>query len=79
MTNPVVVGIVIGSDTSGGVRNVLAYDCVYDGSDVGIRLKSNASRGGVVENLYYRNITMRQIKNEAIRAPKSTRKRKCRH
>ena len=60
-------GIVIGSDTSGGVRNVLAYDCVYDGSDVGIRLKSNASRGGVVENLYYRNITMRLIKNEAIR------------
>ena len=54
-------GMVIGSDTSGGVRNVLAYDCVYDGSDVGIRLKSNASRGGVVENLYYRNITMRKV------------------
>ena len=60
-------GIVIGSETSGGVRNVLAYDCVYDGSDVGIRLKSNASRGGLVENLHYRRITMRNIKNEAIR------------
>ena len=59
-------GIVIGSETSGGVRNVLAYDCVYDGSDVGIRLKSNASRGGVVENIHYRNITMRNIKTEAI-------------
>ena len=60
-------GIVIGSETSGGVRNVLVYDCFYDGSQCGIRLKSNAARGGVVENLFYRNITMRNIGTEAIR------------
>ena len=59
-------GFVIGSDMSGGVRNVLACDCVYEGSDIGIRLKSNASRGGVVENIYCRNITMRDIKADAI-------------
>lgn len=59
-------GIVIGSEMSGCVRNVLAQDCLYDGSERGIRLKSNASRGGVVENLWYRNITMRNIRNEAI-------------
>ena len=60
-------GIVIGSEMSGGVRNVLAHDCLFDGSDIGIRLKSNAARGGVVENITYRNITMRNIKREAIR------------
>jgi polygalacturonase len=48
------------------VRNVLACDCVYEGSDIGIRLKSNASRGGVVENIYCRNITMRDIRGNAI-------------
>ncbi len=60
-------GIVIGSEMSGGVRNVLCYDCVFDGSDRGIRLKSNAARGGVVENIFYRDISMRNIRNEAIR------------
>ncbi len=59
-------GMVIGSEISGDVRNVLAYDCLYDGSDTGIRLKSNASRGGVVENIYCRSISMRQIKKDAI-------------
>ena len=59
-------GFVIGSDMSGGVRNVLAQDCVFDGSACGIRLKSNAERGGVVENVTCRNITMRQIKREAL-------------
>ena len=49
------------------MRNVLAYDCTYDGSEIGIRLKSNAARGGVVENITYRDITMRKIKYDAIR------------
>ena len=59
-------GIVIGSEMSGGVRNVLAHDCRFEGSNVGIRLKSNAARGGVVENIHYRDITMRDIKTDAI-------------
>jgi polygalacturonase len=59
-------GIVIGSDMSGGVRNVLAQDCIFDGSNAGIRLKSNAARGGIVENIHYRDITMRNIKADAI-------------
>jgi len=59
-------GIVIGSEMSGGVRNVMACDCDYDGSERGIRLKSNPARGGVIENIYYRNITMHRIKAEAI-------------
>lgn len=60
-------GIVIGSDMSGDVRNVFAYDCEFDGADLGIRLKSNASRGGMVEKIWYENITMRNIRAEAIR------------
>ena len=59
-------GMVIGSLTSGGVRSILVHDCTYDGTQRGIRLKSNKSRGGVVENLWYRDITMRGIKDEAI-------------
>ena len=60
-------GIAIGSDTSGGVRNVLAHDCVYDGSVDGILIKSNAMRGGVVENIHYRNITTKNNRTSAIR------------
>jgi len=60
-------GIVIGSEMSGGVRNVFAHDCVYEGSQCGIRLKSNSARGGVVENIYYHNIRMSQIERDAIR------------
>ena len=59
-------GIVIGSEMSGDVRNMLAYDCDFNGSDRGIRLKSNPSRGGIVENIYYRNINMHRILDEAI-------------
>ena len=59
-------GIVVGSDTSGDVRNIFAHDCDFEGADRGIRLKSNASRGGVVENLWYQDINMTDIAAEAI-------------
>lgn len=59
-------GVVIGSEMSGDVRNVLAHDCIFDGTGIGIRLKSNASRGGIVEKIWYKNIHMKNIVNEAI-------------
>ncbi|MEN8192375.1 MAG: glycosyl hydrolase family 28 protein, partial [Bacteroidota bacterium] len=59
-------GIVIGSDMSGDVRNIYAHNCKFIGTDRGIRLKSNASRGGVVENIYYDNIEMKDVEGEAI-------------
>ena len=59
--------IIIGSDMSGGIRNIYAHDCNFDGSDIGIRIKSNASRGGIVENIYFDNIRMDNIMHEAIR------------
>ncbi len=51
-------GVVIGSETSGGVRNVAISNCVFIGTDRGIRLKSRRGRGGVVENVRVSNVIM---------------------
>ena len=59
-------GMVIGSEMSGGVRNIYAHDCHFKGTDIGIRIKSNASRGGYVENIYFENIKMEDIRSKAI-------------
>lgn len=59
-------GFVIGSEMSGGVRNMYVADCTFLGTDVGLRFKSNRGRGGVVENIYVDNINMQDIPNEAI-------------
>ncbi len=59
-------GVVCGSETSGGIRNVSIQDCVFNGTDRGIRIKSGRGRGGVVENVWARNLTMGTIRNEAI-------------
>ena len=52
-------GIVIGSEMSGSVRNVLATDCEFEDNINCIRIKSKDGRGGVVENIEYRNLTMK--------------------
>lgn len=59
-------GVVIGSEMSGSVRNITISNCVFDGTDRGIRLKSTRGRGGIVENIRVNNIVMRNIKQEAI-------------
>lgn len=51
-------GVVIGSEMSGSVRNVTISNCVFYGTDRGIRLKGRRGRGGVVENLRVSNIVM---------------------
>jgi hypothetical protein len=51
---------------SGGVRNVYVHDCSFAGGDQGIRLKSMRGRGGVVEHVYFENITMTGVRQEAI-------------
>ena len=51
-------GIVIGSEMSAGVRNILAYDCDFGHNVNCIRIKSKDGRGGIVENVEYRNISM---------------------
>ena len=59
-------GFVIGSEMSGGVRNLFISDCTFMGSDVGLRFKTARGRGGVVENIYVNNINMTDISGEAI-------------
>ena len=54
-------GMSIGSETFGGVKNVVVRDCVFDGTEAGIRLKSARGRGGVAENLVYENLTLRNV------------------
>ncbi|TKG96614.1 glycoside hydrolase family 28 protein [Puteibacter caeruleilacunae] len=60
-------GVVIGSEMSGGVNHVYAHDCNFSNTDRGLRIKSRIGRGGVIENIWFENITMNNIKNEAIK------------
>ena len=54
-------GVTIGSEMSGGVRNVVVSNCVFQGTDVGIRVKSQRGRGGVVEGLAVSNVVMQDV------------------
>jgi len=51
-------GLVIGSEMSGDVRNVTVSNCVFIGTDRGVRLKSRRGRGGVVEDVRLSNLIM---------------------
>jgi DNA sulfur modification protein DndE len=59
-------GFVVGSEMSGGVKNIYVSDCTFIGSDIGLRFKTTRGRGGVVENIYVKNINMKDIPGEAI-------------
>jgi len=54
-------GIVIGSEMSGGVRNVAVSNCVFQDTDRGIRLKTRRKRGGSMERLSFQNIIMDRV------------------
>ena len=59
-------GFVVGSEMSGGVKNVFVANCTFTGTDVGLRFKSTRGRGGVVENIYIQDINMCNIPTEAL-------------
>ena len=59
-------GFVIGSEMSGGAKNIYISDCTFIGSDIGLRFKTVRGRGGVVENIYVHNVNMKDIVGEAI-------------
>lgn len=59
-------GFVVGSEMSRGISNVLIENCIFAGTDIGVRFKSAMGRGGVVEDITIRNIQMNNIINEAI-------------
>ena len=59
-------GFVIGSEMSGGARNLYVGNCTFIGTDIGLRFKTTRGRGGIVENIYASNIVMKDIVAEAI-------------
>jgi hypothetical protein len=62
-------GVVIGSEISGSARNIFAEDCHMDSPNLNraLRIKTNSMRGGVIEDIYLRNITVGQVSDAAIR------------
>lgn len=59
-------GVTVGSEMSGGVKNMHVSNCTFMGTDVGLRFKSNRGRGGVVENIFISDIRMTDIPTYAI-------------
>ncbi len=59
-------GVTVGSEMSGGVRNIHVSNCTFMGTDVGLRFKSTRGRGGIVENIYISDIRMTDIPTNAI-------------
>jgi polygalacturonase len=62
-------GVVIGSETTGGIWNVFAENCTMDSPhlDRALRIKSNSIRGGFIENIYLRNIKIGQVGDAVLR------------
>jgi polygalacturonase len=54
-------GMSIGSETFGGVRNVLVKNCIFENTENGIRIKSQRGKGGLVEDITYQDIAMTNV------------------
>jgi polygalacturonase len=54
-------GVAMGSETAGGIRNVVVRRCSFDGSKEAIRIKTTPGRGGVVENIVYEDLSIRHV------------------
>jgi len=61
-------GITVGSEISGGVRNLFAENCKLDSPnlDHALRVKNNAMRGGLLEDLHFRNLEVGQVAHAVI-------------
>ncbi|CAD0001426.1 glycoside hydrolase family 28 protein [Flavobacterium chungangense] len=59
-------GFVIGSEMSGGVKNIFVKNLTFNGTDCGLRFKSVRGRGGAVENIWMEDIKMNNIPTDAI-------------
>ena len=61
-------GVTLGSECSGGIRNIYVQDCKMDSPNLDrvLRIKTNAIRGGVIENVYMRNVEAGQVAGAAI-------------
>lgn len=55
-------GLSIGGQTPGGLRHLIVRDCSFEATAAGIRMKANRGSGGLVEDVAYENLTMKQVK-----------------
>jgi polygalacturonase len=55
-------GMSIGSQTRGGLRNMMVRNCTFDGTAAGIRMKASRGAGGLVENVTYEHLRMKHVK-----------------
>ena len=62
-------GVVIGSEVSGGARNIFAENCIMNSPnlDRALRVKTNKIRGGRIENLFFRNIEVGEVREAVLR------------
>src|SRR5579862_5665734 len=61
-------GVSIGSEVSGGIRNVFVRNCQMSSPNLerALRIKTNSYRGGVIENISFRNVTVGQVANDIV-------------
>ena len=62
-------GMSIGSETNGGASAIRVSDLSIEGADNGLRVKSDVSRGGLVHDVEYQNVCMREVKNPILMDP----------
>ena len=62
-------GVVIGSEISGGCKNVFVENCKMDSPNLDrvLRIKTNTCRGGIIENIFFRNVEVGQCKESVMR------------
>lgn len=59
--------VTIGSEMSGGVRNVLVEDLIVEKSNNGLRIKTKVGRGGIIENILFKDILIKNSDEEAVK------------
>ena len=59
-------GISIGSETSGGIRNIYAFDCRFHGTDRIVRIKTARGRGGTIEDMWFRDLSADTTQEEVL-------------
>lgn len=62
-------GVVIGSEISGGFRNLFVENCIMDSPnlDRALRIKTSKCRGGIIENIYFRNVKVGEVREAVVR------------
>lgn len=59
-------GLSVGGQTPGGLRNMRVWDCTFEDTDIGIRLKAERGQGGIVEDVSYENLTMKNVASPIV-------------